>query len=143
MPAAGVLENGGVTYSDTGVPQGSGVSPTLSNLFLHKVLDTWFEDVVQPRLEGDAALYRFADDAIILCARESDAKRVMAVLPKRFEKYGLTLHPEKTCVIRFTRPPYDDGQPRRRREVTTPERVTSLAYPTKLRWSHVQKSCRL
>jgi RNA-directed DNA polymerase len=115
---AGVLENGGVTHSDTGVPQGSGVSPMLSNLFLHEVLDTWFEDVVRPRLEGDAVLYRFADDAIILCARESDAKRIMAVLPKRFEKYGLTLHPEKTCVIRFTRPPYG-GQPRRRRDVAT------------------------
>jgi RNA-directed DNA polymerase len=115
---AGVLENGGVTQSDTGVPQGSGVSPILSNLFLHEVLDTWFEDVVRPRLEGDAVLYRFADDAIILCARENDAERVMAVLPKRFEKYGLTLHPEKTCVIRFTRP-LDDGQPRRRRDVTT------------------------
>ena len=59
---AGVLENGGVTQSDTGVPQGSGVSPILSNLFLHEVLDTWFEDVVRPRLEGDAVLYRFADD---------------------------------------------------------------------------------
>jgi RNA-directed DNA polymerase len=115
---AGVLENGGVTHSDTGVPQGSGVSPILSNLFLHEVLDTWFEDVVRPRLEGDAVLYRFADDAIILCARQSDAERVMAVVPKRFEKYGLTLHPEKTCVTRFTRPPYD-GQPRRRRDVTT------------------------
>jgi RNA-directed DNA polymerase len=114
---AGVLENGGVRYSDTGVPQGSGVSPILSNLFLHEVLDIWFEDVVRPRLEGDALLYRFADDAIILCARESDAHRLMAVLPKRFEKYGLRLHPEKTCVIRFTRPPYD-GQPHRRRDVT-------------------------
>lgn len=115
---AGVLENGGVTYSDTGVPQGSGVSPILSNLFLHEVLDTWFEDVVKPRLEGNAVLCRFADDAIILCARENDANRVMTVLPKRFEKYGLTLHPEKTCVIRFTRPPRG-GQPRRRRDVTT------------------------
>ena len=115
---AGVLENGGVTHSDTGVPQGSGVSPILSNLFLHEVLDTWFEEEVKPRLEGDAVLCRFADDAIILCARENDAKRVMAVLPKRFEKYGLTLHPEKTCVIRFTRPPRG-GQARRRQDVTT------------------------
>ena len=57
----------------------------LSNLFLHEVLDTWFERVVKPRLEGRAMLVRFADDAIILCARERDANRVMAVLPKRFE----------------------------------------------------------
>ena len=115
---AGVLENGCVSHSDTGVPQGSGVSPILSNLFLHEILDTWFEDVVKPRLEGEAVLFRFADDAIILCAREHDARRVMAVLPKRFDKYGLTLHPEKTCVIRFTRPPYE-GQVRRRQDVAT------------------------
>jgi RNA-directed DNA polymerase len=92
---AGVLENGGVTYSDTGVPQGSGVSPILSKLFLHEVLDTWFEDVVKPRLKGKAALCRFADDAVIICEHQHDVQRVMAVLPKRFEKYGLTLHPEK------------------------------------------------
>ena len=102
---AGVLENGCVSHPDTGVPQGSGVSPLLSNLFLHEVLDTWFESVVKPRLEGNAMLVRFADDAIILCAREHDANRVMAVLPKRFEKYGLMLHPDKTRVIRFKRPP--------------------------------------
>jgi group II intron reverse transcriptase/maturase len=119
---AGVLENGGVTYSDTGVPQGSGVSPILSNLFLHEVLDTWFEDQVKPRLQGKAALCRFADDAVILCARQSDAQRVMAVLPKRFEKYGLRLHPEKTCVIRFTQPPRGEP-PRRRREAPTVARV--------------------
>jgi RNA-directed DNA polymerase len=102
---AGVLENGGVTRSDSGVPQGSGVSPILSNLFLHEVLDTWFEDQVKPRLQGEAALCRFADDAVIICKRQRDAQRVMAVLPKRFETYGLPLHPEKTCVIRFTQPP--------------------------------------
>ncbi len=102
---AGVLENGCVRHSDTGVPQGSGVAPILSNLFLHEVLDTWFEQVVKPRLEGAAVMCRFADDAVIICARQSDAQRVMAVLPKRCEKYGLTLHPEKTRLIRFTRPP--------------------------------------
>jgi group II intron reverse transcriptase/maturase len=109
---AGVLENGCVSHPDTGVPQGSGVSPLLSNLFLHEVLDTWFEHVVKPRLEGNAVLVRFADDAIILCARERDANRVMAVLPKRFEKYGLTLHPDKTRVIRFQRPPRNPTGPR-------------------------------
>lgn len=102
---AGVLEHGCVTHSDTGVPQGSGVAPILSNLFLHEVLDTWFEDVVKPRLEGVAVLWRVADDALILCQRESDAQRVMTVLPKRFDKYGLTLHPQKTRMICFVRPP--------------------------------------
>ncbi len=133
---AGVLEKGCVTHSDTGVPQGSGVSPILSNLFLHEVLDAWFEEVtsgvgltlVKPRLEGAAVLCRFADDAVMLCARESDAKRVMEVLPKRFSKYGLTLHPEKTCVIRFTRPPRGKP-PRRRRDVPTwPGTVDLLGF---------------
>ena len=110
---AGVLEQGCLRHSDTGVPQGSGVSPILSNLFLHEVLDMWVEHVVKPRLEGQAALYRFADDAIMLCARQHDAQRTMAVLPKRFEKYGLRLHPHKTCVIDFTHPP-QQGAGRRR-----------------------------
>ncbi len=92
---AGVLENGCVTHPDTGVPQGSGVSPLLSNLFLHEVLDTWFENMGKPRLEGRAMLVRFADDDVIVCARQHDATRMMAVLPKRFEKYGLTLQPRQ------------------------------------------------
>jgi len=134
---AGVLENGGLTRSDTGVPQGSGVSPILSNLFLHEVLDTWFEDEIKPRLQGQVALCRFADDAVIICEHQRDAQRVMAVLPKRFEKYGLTLHPEKTCVIRFTQPPR--GQlPRRRREFPTwPGSVDLLGFT--LYWGKSQR----
>ncbi len=124
---AGVLENGCVTHADTGVPQGSGVSPILSNLFLHEVLDTWFEQEVTPRLKGDAALCRFADDAIITCARQSDAQRVMAVLPKRFAQYGLTLHPDKTQVIRFTRPPRGQ-QPRRGESRTCSGSVDLLGF---------------
>jgi RNA-directed DNA polymerase len=103
---AGVLEEGCITHTDTGVPQGAGVAPILSNVFLHVVLDTWFEHEVKPRLSGEACLYRFADDVAIVCAAEQDARRLMAVLPKRLGKYGLTLHPDKTRVIRFTRPPY-------------------------------------
>jgi group II intron reverse transcriptase/maturase len=113
---AGVLENGCVSHADTGVPQGSGVAPLLSNLFLHVVLDTWFENVVKPRLKGKAVLVRFADDAIVLCTHERDARRMIAVLPKRFAKYGLTLHPEKTRVIPFRRPPLGGRQADRKRE---------------------------
>jgi group II intron reverse transcriptase/maturase len=109
---AGVLEHGSVTHPDTGVPQGSGVAPLLANVFLHTILDAWFEQVVRPRLDGEATLYRFADDLVILCAVERDAQRLMTVLPKRFAKYGLTLHPTKTRVIRFTRPPYAPQGPR-------------------------------
>lgn len=102
--AAGVLEDGRVHYPQSGSPQGGVVSPILSNIFLHEVLDRWFEDVVKPRLKDQAVLVRYADDAVMVFAREEDAKRVMEVLPKRFGKYGLTLHPEKTRLVSFQRP---------------------------------------
>ena len=102
---AGVLEAGCVKRSDTGVPQGSGVAPILSNVFLHDVFDHWFVHEVQPRVRGEAICYRFADDIAVGCATEDDAHRIMAVLPKRFGKYGVTLHPEKTRVLGFRCPP--------------------------------------
>ena len=80
------------------------ISPILANAYLHEVLDTWFERTVKPRLKGRASLVRYADDAVLVFATESDARRVMAVLPKRFGKYGLTLHPEKTRLVPFRRP---------------------------------------
>ena len=103
---AGVLEDGKVSFPDAGVPQGSGVAPILANVFLHVVFDQWFAQEVQPRLRGKAVFSRFADDIVVACACEADAQRLMAVLPKRFGKYGLTLHPEKTRVLCFRRPPY-------------------------------------
>jgi RNA-directed DNA polymerase len=102
---AGVLEEGSVSYPETGTPQGGVVSPILANVFLHAVLDTWFERDVKPRLRGRAHLIRYADDAVLLFEVEEDARRVMAVLPKRFGKYGLTLHPDKTRLLPFQRPP--------------------------------------
>ena len=103
---AGVMEDGNVSYPDDGSPQGGVISPLLANVFLHHVLDTWFRQEVEPRLEGSAHLIRYADDFVILFTSESDARRVMEVLPKRFGKYGLTLHPDKTRLIPFRRPPY-------------------------------------
>jgi len=101
---AGVLEGGSITHPDTGTPQGGVISPLLANVYLHEVLDKWFEDEVVPRLKGRAFLVRYADDFVIGFEREDDARRVMAVLPKRFGKYGLTLHPAKTRLIPFSRP---------------------------------------
>ena len=101
---AGVLEQGRIHYPHSGSPQGGVVSPILSNLFLHEVLDRWFQDVVKPRMRGQVVLVRYADDAVIGFSCEEDAKRVMEVLPKRFAKYGLTLHPEKTRLVPFHRP---------------------------------------
>jgi group II intron reverse transcriptase/maturase len=101
---AGVMEAGTVRPSEAGTPQGGVISPLLANIFLHTVLDVWFEEQVKPRLGGGAKLVRYADDAVILFEYEDDARRVMDVLPKRFERYGLTLHPEKTRLVPFKRP---------------------------------------
>ncbi len=106
---AGVLEDGAVRHLDAGTPQGGVISPLLANIYLHKVLDEWFESEVKPRLAGKGFLVRYADDFVIGLANEEDARRVMAVLSKRFEKYGLTLHPTKTRLVDFRRPPPDGG----------------------------------
>src|SRR6516164_7908606 len=102
---AGVMEDGSVSYPETGTPQGGVVSPALSNVFLHYVLDLWFEQEVQPRLRQRAFLIRYADDFVIGFRDQSDARRVMEVLPKRFGKYGLSLHPTKTKLVPFRPPP--------------------------------------
>ena len=101
---AGVLEEGLVTYPEKGTPQGAVISPLLSNIFLHHVLDDWFVREVQPRLKGRCFLIRFADDFVIGCQWEADARRVMEILPKRFGRFGLAIHPEKTVLTRFRRP---------------------------------------
>jgi RNA-directed DNA polymerase len=91
---AGVLEGDVYTLSEQGTPQGGVISPLLANVYLHYVLDEWFEQEVKPRLAGRAFLIRYADDFVIGFQHEADAKRVLEVLPKRFAKHGLTLHPE-------------------------------------------------
>jgi len=101
---AGVLEGGTVTFPKAGSPQGGVISPVLSNIFLHYVLDDWFEREVKPRLRGRAYLIRYADDFVIGFTQEEDARRVLAVLPQRFGKYGLTIHPDKTKLIPFAPP---------------------------------------
>lgn len=107
---AGVMKEGVVFYPGTGTPQGGVISPLLGNLVLHEVLDTWFAEQIQPRLKGRSALVRFADDAVLVFECESDARRMLAVLPKRFGRYGLRLHPEKTRLLAFRRPPHVDWQ---------------------------------
>jgi hypothetical protein len=110
---AGVLEDGQLHHPDNGTPQGGVISPLLANVYLHEVLDVWFERVVKPRLHGRAFLVRYADDFIIAFSSEHDARRVQAVLSQRFRKYGLELHPTKTRLVAFRRPPRG-GQPRQR-----------------------------
>jgi len=101
---AGVWEDGGITYSDEGTPQGGVISPMLSNVYLHEVLDKWFEQMVKPRLEGKARMVRFADDFVMIFERREDAEKVLRVLPKRFEKYGLSIHMDKTRLVDFRHP---------------------------------------
>lgn len=98
---AGVMEGGQRHYPEQGSPQGGVISPLLANVYLHHVLDQWFEEAVKPRLINNACLIRFADDAVLVMRNARDAERVMQVLPKRFERFGLKLHPDKTCVTEF------------------------------------------
>jgi retron-type reverse transcriptase len=102
------MDNGTRLYPEKGTPQGGVISPLLSNLFLHEVLDDWFVKEVHPRMRGKASMVRYADDAVILCALKEDAERIYKVLGLRFEKFGLTIHPEKTRLLDFTKP--RDGQ---------------------------------
>jgi RNA-directed DNA polymerase len=102
--AAGVMEGTELSHPDAGTPQGGVVSPLLANIYLHEVLDQWFEREVRALLMGRAFMVRFADDLVMVFANERDARRVWDVLPKRLGEYGLTLHPTKTRLLEF-RPP--------------------------------------
>jgi hypothetical protein len=107
---AGVMERRMLSHPEAGTPQGGVISPLLANIYLHTVLDEWFARDVVPRLRGRAHLVRYADDFVMLFAQEDDAKRVYEVLPKRFSKFGLTLHPDKTRLIPFRRPDLSVGK---------------------------------
>jgi group II intron reverse transcriptase/maturase len=101
---AGILEpNGYVKHPVTGTPQGGLVSPILSNIYLHVVLDEWFEQVVKPRLKGRAVMCRYADDWLCAFQYREDARRFYSALPKRLGRYELQIEPSKTKIIRFSR----------------------------------------
>jgi RNA-directed DNA polymerase len=107
---AGVVEDGHLHHTTAGSPQGGVISPCLSNVYLHYVLDEWFETEVRRRLKGRCTLVRYADDLVMAFEHSDDAKRVLAVLGKRLERYGLMLHPDKTRFVDFrpTRPDRTD-----------------------------------
>ena len=105
----GVLDGEVFTEPSEGTVQGSTLSPLLGNVYLHTVLDRWFVEEVRPRLRGKATFIRYADDGIFGFERQEDAERVQAVLSKRMERFGLTLHPEKTRLLDFRRPSRSRG----------------------------------
>src|SRR5664280_1057380 len=100
---AGVMEEGNFQASETGTPQGGSISVLLSNIYLHYVLDLWFERVVKGRLRGEARLVRYIDDFVICFQYRSDAIRVQDALRLRLGKFGLTLEPTKTKLVEFGR----------------------------------------
>jgi hypothetical protein len=101
----GVLDGAELSAPGTGTAQGSVLSPLLGNVYLHYVLDLWFETEVRPRLRGRATWIRYADDLVIGFEHEEDARRALSVLGQRLGRFGLTLHPDKTRLLPFRRPP--------------------------------------
>lgn len=97
----GIIDGKSMHRNTMGTPQGNIISPLLSNMYLHYVLDEWIDKIVRPLLKGEIFIIRYADDFIIGFEHEEDALRVSRTLPKRMQKYGLTIHPEKSQLIKF------------------------------------------
>lgn len=110
MFKAGVLADGELTVSAEGVVQGSPASPTLANIFAHYVIDEWFEEVVKRHCNGRAELFRYADDAVIVCQYKEDATRIKTALSNRLERYKLKLNEEKTSTVSFSGRAYQLGK---------------------------------
>jgi group II intron reverse transcriptase/maturase len=102
---AGIMDGQDLVFPEKGSPQGSVISPLLANAYLHEVLDTWFVEVVTAHCRGKVVMYRYADDFVIGCELESDARRIVKAIPQRFARYGLAVNEEKTRMISFRRPP--------------------------------------
>ena len=100
---AGIMENGKVTLPEEGTPQGGSISVLLSNIYLHYVLDLWFEKAVKPNIKGAAFLIRYIDDFVVCFQYREDALRFQNTLVKRLRKFSLTLEPNKTRLIEFGR----------------------------------------
>ncbi len=107
---AGVMSEGTLHRTEKGSVQGGIISPLLSNLYLHHVLDTWFVEQVQPRLKGRSFLVRYCDDFVMGFEFEEDARRVFSVLGSRFKKFELELHETKTRLVPFRRPAWGKGK---------------------------------
>ena len=121
---AGVWEKGDVIYPKEGTPQGGVISPLLSNIYLHEVLDKWFVESVQSACQAKTFMLRYADDFVMGFERLEDVHKIQRVIAKRFARSGLKINTEKTRLVRF-------GRPSRMGEPATNLRPsTSLASPT-------------
>ena len=114
-----------MSYPEEGTPQGGVISPLLSNIYLHEVLDKWFVESVQPACGGRTFMVRFADDFVMGFERLEDVRKVQRVIAKRFARFGLKINAEKTRLVRFGRPPR--GRWRHRGKARRPS--TSWASP--------------
>jgi hypothetical protein len=123
----GVVDEGRLLVSETGTGQGQIISPLLANVYLHFVLDEWFANEVKPRLKGQAFAIRYADDGLLCFERREDAEKVLAVLPKRFAKFGMTLHPEKTRLVHFGRSALEKAE----RDGSNPDTFDFLGFTHK------------
>jgi group II intron reverse transcriptase/maturase len=118
--AAGVMEEGVVSHPDAGTPQGGVISPLLANVYLHEVVDQWFESDLKPALRGRAFMIRYADDMVMVLANEADARKVRDMLAERLAQYGLSLHPTKTRLL--------ECRPRRGSSGTDPDSFDFLGF---------------
>ena len=100
---SGYMEEEVIKESKEGTPQGGNISPMLANIFLHYVLDEWFEKEVKAKIKGQSYLVRYCDDFIILMQSKEEARMVKEMLENRFKEYGLELKEEKTKVVSFGR----------------------------------------
>lgn len=128
---AGVLENGEYKSSEEGTPQGGSVSVVLSNLYLHYVLDLWFEQVVKPRLKGEAYLIRYIDDFVVCFQYHEDALRFRDVMHRRLAKFNLTVEPTKTKLVELGRFAARDAPKRGRKRPETIYFVGFTLYCTR------------
>lgn len=122
---AGVLEEDEIHPNEEGTPQGGSISVLLSNLYLHYVLDLWFERVVKSRLRGEAYLVRYIDDFVVCFQYREDAIRFQSVLRRRLEKFSLVLEPTKTKLVEFGR--FAAGHARKRGR-KCPETIYFLGF---------------
>lgn len=115
---AGYFEAGQVVATEQGTPQGGNLSPMLSNIFLHYVLDLWFEKRIKRQVRGVCFLVRYADDFVCMVQYQDDAQHILEALRERFTQFDLALHPEKTRVISFGRYERQNAQRQKRKPNT-------------------------